>query len=309
MPNKRRIARVATGTANSPANQIHPPVPPVRLRIYGVRDPELAFGGRLVPDLTEFKREIMTTKTTNEWTLVLAIHGSANRLAAQLPGMPNHDVYYNANKIDFIFSDVWRPIRAPLISAAKAGSLVGQEWWDELFEPEDELRPRDLPAIIAVQKLAGPEGWDEWRKTYGPTHLVLIACQVTKTFEETLISHFIRPGFVQEALGLGTGRKPLTDAIPIKDFRKKDVITRKEYLRLPQEERDWIREKLHELNAEFGYYGGPPVPDEQILEYYFDIDPKGKWVKVTVGREVEAHGHKDLVDTGIPFWNRPEASQ
>jgi hypothetical protein len=85
------------------------------------------------------------------------------------------------------------------------------------------------------------------------------------------------------------------------------VTTKKEYLRLPKKERDWILEKLRGLNAEFGYYGGPPVPDEQILEYYFDVEPKGKWVKVTIGREVA--GQKVPADTGIPFWNCPKASE
>jgi hypothetical protein len=45
-----------------------------------------------------------------------------------------------------------------------------------------------------------------------------------------------------------------------------------------------------------------PVPEEQVLEYFFDVEPKGEWVKVTVGKSVGAH--IPPVDTGIPFYNR-----
>jgi len=300
MSNKRRIARVATGTANSPANQIHPLVPPVRMRIFGVRDPELAFGSHLVPDLTEFKREIMVTKTTEDWTLVLAIHASQNRLAAQIPGRPNHDIYYKEQKIDFIFSDAWRLAKMPIIQAAGVGTLVGQKWWDDLFAPEDELGPRELPATVALEKLAGPEGWDEWRKKYGPTQLVLIGCQISVAFEEIVIAHILRNGRKQEAQGLGAGCKPATEAVPY-EFGRKKVKTRRDYIRLPKEGRDDLLQQMSALNAEFGYYGGPPVPDEQVLEYFFDVEPKGEWVKVTVGKSV---GHQTPVDTGIPFYNR-----
>jgi hypothetical protein len=271
------------------------------MRIFGVRDPELAFGSHLVPDLTEFKREIMVTKTTEDWTLVLAIHASQNRLAAQIPGRPNHDIYYKEQKIDFIFSDAWRLAKMPIIQAAGVGTLVGQKWWDDLFAPEDELGPRELPATVAVEKLAGPEGWDEWRKKYGPTYVVLIGCQVSKAFEAMMLAHLLRDGYQQDAQGLGTGCKPSTESVPY-EFGRKKVKTRRDYIRLPKEGRDRLLQQMSALNAEFGYYGGPPVPGEQVLEYFFDVEPKGEWVKVTVGKSSE-HS-KTLVDTGIPFYNR-----
>jgi hypothetical protein len=303
MPNKRRIARVATGTANSPANQIHPPVPPVRLQIYGVRDREIFLGGNLVSDLTEFKRQIMTTKIDNEWTLVLAIHASKNRVAAQIPGRPNHDVYYNEHKIDFIFSDDWRAAKMPIIRAAGKGSLVGQQWWNDLFEREDDLEPRELPATVAVEELAGPEGWNEWRKKHGPTYVVLLGCQVSQAFEAMLLEHLLRDGYQQDAQGLGTGCKPITDGVSY-ELGGKKVMTRRDYLRLSKEGRADLRDKMRKLNADFGYYGRKPVDDDSdlILEYYFDVEPKGKWVKVTVGKSAGAH--IPPVDTGIPFYDR-----
>jgi hypothetical protein len=34
------------------------------------------------------------------------------------------------------------------------------------------------------------------------------------------------------------------------------------------------------LNTKWGYFGAPPVPDAEVLRYYFDEIPKGAWVLV-----------------------------
>ena len=62
-------------------------------------------------------------------------------------------------------------------------------------------------------------------------------------------------------------------------------------------------EELKKLNNEWGYYGAPPVPENQILDYYYNEEPKAAWVKVEVkiGR---SHNVEDLKSTDIPFWNR-----
>jgi len=57
---------------------------------------------------------------------------------------------------------------------------------------------------------------------------------------------------------------------------------------------------LSTLNSKYGYYGGPPVPASEILDYYFDVDPRGAWANVTVG--IDRGG--TVSDTDIPFWNR-----
>ena len=53
------------------------------------------------------------------------------------------------------------------------------------------------------------------------------------------------------------------------------------------------------LNNEFGYFGQPPVPNDQVVRYYFDVTPLGGWPVVEVGV-----GHDQVQPTGIPFWNR-----
>jgi hypothetical protein len=70
-----------------------------------------------------------------------------------------------------------------------------------------------------------------------------------------------------------------------------------------------IINELTDLNTKWGYYGAPPVPDDQLLHYYYDEDPKRAWVTVEVH---VAHGGHSLKATGIPYWNRtfgPESAK
>jgi hypothetical protein len=63
------------------------------------------------------------------------------------------------------------------------------------------------------------------------------------------------------------------------------------------EKREFLR-AIAELNLKFGYFGGPPIPDTHLLDYYFDEEPKGGWPVVTVSH--------DRTDTGISFYNRTQ---
>jgi hypothetical protein len=51
-----------------------------RVQVYVVRDKAIGVGGELVPDLAAFKKKVMSTAVGNDWMLVLAIHGSEDRL-------------------------------------------------------------------------------------------------------------------------------------------------------------------------------------------------------------------------------------
>jgi hypothetical protein len=218
----------------------------------------------VVADLTAFKRHVMRFRNSGDWTLILAIHGSENRVAAQAP--PNwqrNAVFYDAAAIDRLF--------------------------------------------------AGDARWTAWRDRYGPNHLALVACQVSVGFERTLISNLTRhaagsasqaPGPTQTPQGMGTGCAPMTR------FRG-GVRTRAEYQNLDPAEQRRLLNELHALNRRYGYYGAPPVPDdeEQILHYYFDEAPSAQWAIVEVGTK-QADG--STRNTGIPFWDRttgPDAAR
>jgi hypothetical protein len=256
-------AKGQTKTAPEPPKEGTEPKPTVTgplQRLYVVRDKRLQLGGEFVKDLDDFKHKVMTTKTEADWTLVLSIHGSEERLGAQSPPDWQKDaIFYQAPDIQKLFNN-----------------------------------DRDFV---------------KWRDQYGPTYLSLVSCQVSASFEGTLIANLTRAGAGgkrQPGRGLGAGCKPIATTQQFTTAK-----TRLEFDKLRAAEREKIIEKLKDLNNRWGYYGAPPVPDDQVLHYYFDEEPKGEWVlvEVMVGT---GHDVADLKSTGIPFWNRttgPKAAE
>jgi hypothetical protein len=224
-----------------------------RQQVYIVRDKNLGFGGTLVSDLKEFKRTVMGTKIGADWTLVLSIHGSEERLGAQAPpDWQKNAIFYSASDIDALFN--------------------------------------------------ADKDFVKWRDNYGPTFLSLVSCQVSASFEGTLIANLTRAGAGnkrQPKRGLGAGCKPIATAFTVPDA----PATRAQFDKLPQGKQDKIREKLKKINATWGYYGAPPVGDDLVVAFYYDEEPKGEWVKVEV---MVGTGHTvaELQKTGIPYWNR-----
>lgn len=152
----------------------------------------------------------------------------------------------------------------------------------------------------AVRRVFGDAAFVQWRNQYGPTRVVLNACQASMTLERAFIESLTRPGSGQPAQGLGTGCRPSTDLIPYKYTnqagRTTKITTRAQYNRLPPDARTEMEQKLKDLNREWGYFGRPPVPDTEVLFYFFDEPPRGYWPVVQVSVERR--------DTGIPFYNR-----
>ncbi len=104
----------------------------------------------------------------------------------------------------------------------------------------------------------------------------------------------------QSARGMGTNCKPLSDSQSYEYPSGTTITTRRQYQRLSASIKSDMESALSILNSKYGYYGASPVPNSQILDYYFDVDPPGRWAKVTVGIK-----QGDTVsDTDIPFWNR-----
>ncbi len=156
----------------------------------------------------------------------------------------------------------------------------------------------------------GDEEYVKWRDQFGPTHIVLNACQINIGFERTIIKNITRPGGTggqtpQSAQGLGTGCKPLTTTQNLTythdqlGFKDTPIKTRAQWNKIPADDRSSLEQDLANLNNEFGYFGQPPVPSSDVVRYYFDVVPLGGWPVVEVGI-----GHDQVQPTGIPFWNR-----
>lgn len=222
-------------------------------QVFVVRDKGLMLGGTLVSDLKEFKRSVMASEATSDWTLVLSIHGSEERLGAQEPpDWQKNAIFYAAADIDKLFN--------------------------------------------------GDKDFVKWRDKHGPTYLSLVSCQVSASFEGTLIANLTRASTGdkrQPARGLGEGCKPIATAVSLDEAPG----TRAQFDKLSQGKRDAILKKLKGLNDTWGYFGAPPVPDDQVMDYYYDAVPKGEWVKVEV-MVGKGHSVKELQKTGIPYWNR-----
>lgn len=221
-------------------------------QVFVVRDQKLHLGGTMVEDLDDLKHKLMATKLTGEWTLVISMHGSEDRLGAQSPpDWQKNAKFYTAQNIEQLFGK------------------------DRAFV--------------------------KWREQFGPSHLSMASCQVSLSFERTLLTNLTRAGSGgrQSAQGLGENCKPIATAQSLTNAPK----TWAEYQKLPQSERDSIFRSLKALNDKWGYYGAPPVPEDEILHYYYEEEPKGEWVQVEVmvGKSHEVSG---LKKTGIAYWNR-----
>lgn len=210
---------------------------------YTIRDAGIGLGGSVVADLSEFKQRVMARRVETSWTLILAIHGSEQRVAAQEP--PNwqeNAVFYRAEDIEQLFN--------------------------------------------------GDAAWTAWRDQFGPTQMTLIGCQVSVDLERTIINNITRGvgGRRQTASGLGTGCVPLSRSRTFSGMRG-----------------EALRDELLALNDTYGYYGSPPVPDDEVMTYYRDEVPRNAWVIVEVGQKI-GDSHDEPHNTGIPFWNRTRGS-
>ena len=138
-----------------------------------------------------------------------------------------------------------------------------------------------------------------WRSAHGPYWTTLNACQVNLPFERIILSAFNKPDSRQRAQGLGSGCRPHTNVDLYYPNNSNTALTKREQLRrLPREERQNFLTVLLELNRTMGYFGGPPVSEALLQEYYFDEPVKGAWPRVTVSHQRN--------DTGISYYNRTQ---
>jgi len=166
--------------------------------------------------------------------------------------------------------------------------------------PGGILRDRDGPLAYDAEdipRIFGGRDFVRWRDRFGPSRVVLNACQVTMPFERVILNALLRSGSGQTAQGLGPGCRPGTEVMRI-EYRGRDIRTRRQWNRIPDRDRRGLEQQLRQLNRDVGYFGAPSVPDDLVLDYYFDEEPLGGWPVVMV-----THLRQQ---TSIPFYNRAQ---
>ncbi|WP_458210362.1 eCIS core domain-containing protein [Haladaptatus sp. NG-SE-30] len=158
--------------------------------------------------------------------------------------------------------------------------------------------PADIDRIFGNDR-----AFVHWRDRWGPSRLVLNECQVIASFKRVLIRNLTRvpvgaTSRVQQAQGLGTSCKPLTTTPTLQS----GVRTLQRWQRLPDAQRERDRTQMESLNRRWGYFGRPPVPNDRILQYYFEETPSPGWPKVEVG--VERKGKDRPLNPPVPFYSR-----
>ncbi len=155
----------------------------------------------------------------------------------------------------------------------------------------------DAAAIESI--FANDAAFVEWRNRSGPNRVVLNACQASQALEGTIIRALSRPPQAgqpgQPAQGLGTGCRPST-SVETYEYNGRPVRTRRQFNLMPPADRPDLERTVRQLNTRWGYFGAPPVPDNEVLNYYFDVAPRGGWPVVRVSVE--------RADTDIAFYNR-----
>jgi hypothetical protein len=142
----------------------------------------------------------------------------------------------------------------------------------------------------------GDSAFVAWRDKFGPNRVVLYGCQVTAAFEQTIADNLARGGKAPTASGLGEGCKPRATTVTF------GVDTRRAYDSLSDPDKQKVLGDVQAANNTWGYYGGPPVPNDQVLDHLFKGPKPGSWPQV----EVLVKQGDDYVSANppIPYWNR-----
>jgi Domain of unknown function (DUF4157) len=142
----------------------------------------------------------------------------------------------------------------------------------------------------------GDNAFVAWRDQFGPNRVVLYGCQVTAAFEQTIADNLARGGKAPSALGLGEGCKPLATTVTF------GVDSRRAFHKLSDTEKEKMLGEVQAANKTWGYYGGPPVPNDQVLDYLFKGPKPGSWPQLEV--TVKQGNEYVSANPPIPYWNR-----
>ena len=159
----------------------------------------------------------------------------------------------------------WTLVLAIHASENRLGAQSPPDWQkNAIFYDESDVK----------KVFRGDSAFVAWRNQFGPNRVVLYGCQVTASFEQTIADNLARGGKAPSATGLGEGCKPLATTLPF------GVNSRREYDKLADTEKEKMLGELQAANQTWGYYGGPPVPNDHVLDYLFNGPSPGagrKW--------------------------------
>jgi hypothetical protein len=181
----------------------------------------------------------------------------------------------------------WTLVLAVHASENRLGAQSPPDWQKNAIFYDD----------AAIRALFGADGaFVAWRDQFGPNRVVLYGCQVTAAFEQTIADNLVRGGKAPTAAGLGEGCKPLATTVTF------GVGSRREYDALAESEKAKMLGEVQAANTTWGYYGGPPVPNDQVIDFLFKGPKPGSWPQV----EVIVKQGDDYVSANppIPYWNR-----
>jgi len=181
----------------------------------------------------------------------------------------------------------WTLVLSVHASENRLGAQRGPDWQKNAIFYDD----------AAIKSLFGGDAaFVAWRDQFGPNRVVLYGCQVTAAFEQTIANNLSRGGQAPNKSGLGEGCKPLSTAVTF------GVNSRRAYDQLSPTEKDKMLAEVQAANSTWGYYGGPPVPNDQVLDFLFKGPKPGTWPQV----EVIVKQGDDYVSATppIPYWNR-----
>lgn len=181
----------------------------------------------------------------------------------------------------------WTLVLAIHASENRLGAQAPPDWQKNAIFYDDS----------AIKTLfGGDSAFVAWRDQYGPNRVVLYGCQVTAAFEQTIADNLARGGKAPSAVGLGEGCKPLATMITF------GVNSRSAFNKLSDTEKEKMLGEVQDANKTWGYYGGPPVPNDEVLDFLFKGPQPGNWPQV----EVIVKQGNDYVSAKpkIPYWNR-----
>lgn len=181
----------------------------------------------------------------------------------------------------------WTLVLAIHASENRLGAQAPPDWQKNAIFYDD----------AAIKALFGGDGtFVTWRDQFGPSRVVLYGCQVTAAFEQTIADNLARGGKAPTAQGLGEGCKPQANSETF------GVNDQRAYDRLSDDDKSSVLAKVQAVNDTWGYYGGPPVPRDKVIEYLFKGPQAGSWSKVEViVKQGDTYGS---ANPPIPYWNR-----
>jgi hypothetical protein len=134
-----------------------------------------------------------------------------------------------------------------------------------------------------IKTIFGDKKFQNWQKKCGPHKVNIFGCQIGIELESTFLNLIKNPSSKQKAVGLGQGCLLDLSAIILQTPEGNDINNRKDWDALEAGVQEGLLQDLQDKNDEYGYgILSEKVKNDKLLDYYFDVVPKGAWPTVDV---------------------------